>query len=85
MPVIRRKRKFSSRPKRWKRKKCKFCQDKTDDAIDYKELAKLQRYVTERGKIIPSRITGTCAKHQRHLTRAIKKARSVALLAYTGD
>jgi len=58
--------------------------DKTD-RIDYKDITRLQRSVTERGKIIPSRITGTCAKHQRYLASAIKKARSVALLAFTGE
>ena len=74
----------SRRPSRWRRKKCKFCMDKTD-RIDYKDITRLQRSVTERGKIIPSRITGTCAKHQRYLASAIKKARSVALLAFTGE
>ncbi len=63
------------------RKVCRFCSDKVD-YIDYKELEKIGRYVTDRGKIIPSRLTGTCAWHQRVLTRAIKRARFMALLPY---
>lgn len=60
---------------------CRFCSEKADH-IDYKDLDRIGRYVTERGKIIPSRLTGTCAKHQRVLTRAIKRARFMALLPY---
>ena len=60
---------------------CRFCSEKVDQ-IDYKDLDRIGRYVTDRGKIIPSRLTGTCAKHQRVLTRAIKRARFVALLPY---
>ena len=60
---------------------CRFCAEKVDQ-VDYKDLDRIGRYVTERGKIIPSRLTGTCAKHQRVLTRAIKRARFVALLPY---
>lgn len=68
-----------------KRKKvCQFCSDKTD-TIDYKDVPKLQKYITERGKILPKRITGTCAMHQREVTTAIKRARIVALLPYTTD
>ena len=63
------------------RKVCRFCSDKVD-YVDYKELEKIGRYVTDRGKIIPSRLTGTCAWHQRVLTRAIKRARFMALLPY---
>ena len=63
-------------------KVCQFCADKTE-AIDYKDVDKLKKYVTERGKILPKRITGTCAVHQREVTRAIKRARIVALLPYT--
>jgi small subunit ribosomal protein S18 len=55
------------------------------EAVDYKEFDKLRKYVTERGKIIPRRVTGTCAKHQRQLTRAIKRARILALLPFTAD
>ena len=64
-----------------RRKKCKFCIDKIKN-IDYKEYEKLKRHLTERGKIIPRRITGNCAKHQRQLTLAIKRARYMALLPY---
>ena len=65
-------------------KVCQFCADKTE-AIDYKDVEKLKKYVTERGKILPKRITGTCAVHQREVTKAIKRARIVALLPYTAD
>ncbi len=66
-----------------KRKKiCNFCVEKTD-VIDYKAVEKLKRFITERGKILPRRITGNCASHQRQLTRAIKRARNIALLPYT--
>lgn len=65
-----------------RRKVCSFCVDKVED-IDYKDLSKLRRYVTERGKILPRRISGNCAKHQRQLTSAIKRARIVALLPFT--
>ena len=63
---------------------CSFCADKVED-IDYKDINKLKKYITERGKILPRRITGNCARHQRQLTRAIKKARQVALLPYSAD
>ena len=56
-----------------------------DNVIDYKDTAKLKKYVSERGKILPRRITGTCAKHQRQLTIAIKRARNVALLPFTAE
>ncbi len=71
-----------ARGKRAKRKACVFCVDKID-YIDYKDVGKLRRFITERGKILPRRITGNCAKHQRELTRAIKRARNIALLPYT--
>ena len=67
-----------------RKKVCQFCADKAD-GIDYKESDKLKKYITERGKILPKRITGTCAMHQRQVTRAIKRARIVALLPYTAD
>ncbi len=66
-----------------KRKVCVFCGK--DNVIDYKDTAKLKRYVSERGKILPRRITGNCAKHQRALTVAIKRARHVALMPYICD
>ena len=70
--------------RRPKRKVCQFCVDKAMD-IDYKDVAKLRRYTSERAKILPRRVTGTCAKHQRLLTIAIKKARHIALMPYSAD
>ena len=70
--------------RRPRRKVCSFCVDKVE-AIDYKDVAKLKKYVTERGKILPRRISGNCAKHQRALTVAIKRARVMALLPYTTE
>ena len=67
-----------------RRKVCQFCADKSE-AIDYKDVEKLKKYVTERGKILPKRITGTCAMHQRAVTTAVKRARTVALLPYVAD
>ena len=68
-----------------KRKKvCAFCVDKVT-AIDYKDTAKIRRYLSERGKILPRRTTGTCAAHQRQLTVAIKRARHIALLPYVAE
>ena len=67
-----------------RKKVCSFCVDKAE-AIDYKDVAKLKKYVTERGKILPRRISGNCAKHQRALTVAIKRARVMALLPYTTE
>jgi small subunit ribosomal protein S18 len=64
-----------------RRKVCRFCADKTM-LIDYKDARVLGNFLSERGKIIPSRVTGTCARHQRQLTTAIKRARTVALLPY---
>lgn len=72
------------RGRRAKRKICSFCVDKVAD-IDYKDVAKTRKYVSERGKILPRRISGNCAKHQRQLTIAIKRARHIALLPYTTD
>lgn len=65
-----------------RRKVCKFCADSTL-AIDYKDMKVLKYFVTERGKITPRRISGNCAKHQRMLTLAIKRARNIALLPFT--
>lgn len=78
-----------ARPKRKKRrvfhrrKVCRFCADQSL-VIDYKDPKTLKYFITERGKIIPRRISGTCAKHQRALTHAIKRARTIALLPYVG-
>ncbi|WP_347176184.1 30S ribosomal protein S18 [Tissierella sp. Yu-01] len=63
---------------------CAFCADKSK-SIDYKDINKLKKYVTERGKILPRRISGNCSKHQRELTIAIKRARQVALLPYSAE
>lgn len=72
------------RARKPRRKVCSFCVDKVE-AIDYKDVATLKKYISERGKILPRRVTGTCAKHQRELTEAIKRARQIALLPYTND
>lgn len=66
-----------------RRKVCRFCAD-SSLSIDYKDQKQLKYFITERGKIIPRRISGTCAKHQRALTHAIKRARTIALLPYVG-
>ena len=66
------------------KKPCAFCVDKVE-AIDYKDVSRLKRYMTEKGKIIPRRASGLCAKHQRELTNAIKRARVMALLPYKND
>ncbi|MBP3723760.1 MAG: 30S ribosomal protein S18 [Selenomonadaceae bacterium] len=72
------------RSRRPRRKVCSFCVDKVEH-IDYKDVAKLRRFTTERGKILPRRISGNCAKHQRQVTIAIKRARNIALLPFTAD
>ena len=72
------------RAKRAKKKVCLFGVDKVD-SIDYKDTAKLKKYITERGKIVPRRISGNCAKHQRQLTTAIKRARIIALLPFVAE
>ncbi len=69
---------------RRRKKVCAFCVDKIDN-IDYKDTTRLRKYVSERAKILPRRISGTCAKHQRQLTIAIKRARQVALMPYISD
>ncbi|WP_055669967.1 30S ribosomal protein S18 [Desnuesiella massiliensis] len=76
--------KGGGRMKRAKRKVCSFCMDKAE-FIDYKDINKLRKYVTERGKILPRRISGACAKHQRELTDAVKRARNIALLPFTTE
>jgi len=73
-----------ARGKRPHRKVCAFCVERVD-YIDYKEVSRLRRYISERGKILPRRVTGTCAKHQRPLTLALKRARQIALLPFTTD
>ena len=68
---------------RRKKKVCAFCG--VEGEVDYKDLARLSKFISERGKILPRRVTGTCAKHQRMVTTAIKRARNLALLPYTVD
>ena len=70
--------------KRPRRTVCQCCVDKVD-TIDYKDVAALRRFISERGKILPRRITGTCAKHQRKINLAIKRARAIALLPFSAE
>ena len=72
------------RGRKGRRKVCSFCVDKID-TIDYKAVARLRRFVSERAKILPRRVTGTCARHQRELTVAIKRARQIALMPFVSD
>lgn len=72
------------RGRRPRRRVCSFCVDKVEH-IDYKDTHKIRKYITERGKILPRRISGNCAKHQRQVTVAIKRARHIALLPYIVD
>ncbi len=67
-----------------KKKFCQCCSEKVD-TVDYKDVEKLRKYITERGKILPKRVTGTCAMHQRAITKSIKRARIVALIPYVAD
>lgn len=67
-----------------RRKVCAYCADK-NKTIDYKDTQTLKRYITDRGKILPRRVTGSCAKHQRKITTAIKRARQIALIPYSAD
>ncbi|MBQ8881814.1 MAG: 30S ribosomal protein S18 [Clostridia bacterium] len=73
--------KFKRAPKK---KVCAFCAEKVEE-IDYKDVAKLKRFITEKGKIIPRRASGVCAEHQRQLAVAIKRARAIALLPFKGE
>ena len=75
---------YNKGPRKGRRKVCQFCVDKVE-AIDYKDVAKLRKFTSERAKILPRRVTGTCVRHQRDLTTAIKRARQIALLPYTAD
>ena len=72
------------RPMHKRKKVCIFCQDKVND-IDYKDVAKLRKFISERAKILPRRVSGTCALHQRQLNVAIKRAREMALLPYISN
>ena len=71
-------------PRKGRKKVCQFCVDRIEN-IDYKDVPRLRRYLSERAKIVPRRVTGTCARHQRQLTVAIKRARHLALLPYISD
>ena len=73
-----------NRNRKSRRKVCAFCVDKVEN-IDYKDVPRLRRYLSERAKIVPRRVTGTCARHQRQLTVAIKRARHLAFLPYISD
>lgn len=73
----------SFKPRR-RKKVCAFCADKIEH-IDYKDVPRLRKFISERAKILPRRITGSCAKHQRQLTTAIKRARHIAILPYISD
>ena len=75
---------FKKRRMTRRKKPCSFCIDKAT-SIDYKDLPRLRRFITERGKILPRRMTGTCAQHQRQLSMAIKRARIMAMLPYSID
>lgn len=72
------------RGRRPRRRNCMFCSEKTS-VIDYKDVTRLRRFVTERGKILPRRVSGNCARHQRVMARAVKQARELALLPYTSE
>ncbi|MDR7518904.1 MAG: 30S ribosomal protein S18 [Armatimonadota bacterium] len=72
------------RGRRPKRKNCTFCVEKAEE-IDFKDALRIRRFVTDRGKILPRRVSGNCARHQRMLAVAIKRARELALLPYTGE
>ncbi len=76
--------KAGNRNRRPKKRVCAFCADKIEE-IDYKDVPRIRRFLSERGKIIPRRVTGTCARHQRQLTVAIKRARHLAFLPYVSD
>ena len=92
MPMSRKRRDPRDKKKRrkggprrvFRKKACKFCLDKIE-TVDYKDSARLLKFVTEKGKIVPRRISGNCAWHQRILTRAIKRARQIALMPFTGE
>ncbi len=72
------------RHRRSRRKVCAFCADKVE-MIDYKDTARLRKFISERGKILPKRMSGNCARHQREMTIAVKRARHIALLPFTGE
>ena len=81
---FRKPKKNGARKRVYRKKPCRFCADKVS-GIDYLDYLKFQKLVTERGKIMPSRITGTCARHQRQLVRAIKRARVIGLMPFVAE
>jgi small subunit ribosomal protein S18 len=83
-PEKRKRKKEPLKKKIFRKKPCRFCIDKIE-TLDYLDYPKFQKLITERGKIMPSRLTGNCAKHQRQLARAVKKARVAALLPYVAE
>ena len=84
MPRMASKSKKAGKYKRVRRKVCNFCVEKVDD-VDYKNTTRLRKFISERGKILPRRTTGTCATHQRVLAHSIKRAREIALLPFTAE
>lgn len=78
------KKRAKTKDRKPKKKLCNFCVDKVDD-INYKDLARLRKFISERGKILPRRISGNCARHQRALTVAVKRARIIAFLPFTSE
>ena len=82
--MFRRKKRVPRKRKPLQNKVCKFCVDKIEK-IDFKDVHRLRNYITERGKILPGRISGTCSRHQRQLSTAIKRARQVALLPFKAE
>lgn len=83
-PAEKKERTNNNQQRRPRKKVCYFCAEKTDH-IDYKDVNKLKKFITERAKIMPRRMTGTCAQHQRKLTAAIKKSRQIALLPFISE
>jgi small subunit ribosomal protein S18 len=84
MAASTKKRAAAKKERRPKRKSCTFCADKVSE-INYKDVGRLRKYVSERGKILPRRISGNCAKHQRALTVAVKRARIIAFLPFVAE
>jgi small subunit ribosomal protein S18 len=84
MPVTKKRTSAAKKERRPKRKVCNFCADKLPD-INYKDVTRLRKYISERGKILPRRISGNCASHQRGLTVAVKRARIIAFLPFASE
>jgi small subunit ribosomal protein S18 len=84
-PPTNKKRAAAKKERRPKRKVCNFCADKSQPELNYKDANRLRKYISERGKILPRRISGNCAKHQRILTVAVKRARVIAFLPFTSE